>query len=190
MSDFRIYSRQALISSGLPEETVDSLERVHPVGSPSGRFHILPPGNLLPPACSLVSRKENDIWYIYLGTSNDEGTMYLGESDFHEMATLAGYVLASDVERLKKELEEARKAHVLALADNANLRKSIASLLHGVQPSIEVVSKEQPVVRPVDPPKVERSKPVIRKQSTFGPLDDLDGFIGGHDKAGSGKDAA
>lgn len=74
------------------------------------RFKIVSRAELLPPACSLISRRSDDEWYLDVGHFEDYyGVVYFGASDFDEMARTAGYIPESEVGRLKTKNTELKR---------------------------------------------------------------------------------
>ena len=129
--DHRIYRRSTLLQLSedpLWQDTVDQLEVTSPVGPPDARFQLIT-GNLQMPACSFVSRSIDDTWFIDTGVDFDGGRMYVGQTDFEGMASVAGYVSKSTVSRIYEENERLR--HDLALAQSVigDLRRAVATMV-------------------------------------------------------------
>jgi hypothetical protein len=112
-------------------EAIDSLEIVDPVGTPDGsRFVLLPAGHPLQlPACSLFNRSSNEPWMLETGIDNDEGVVYIGKSDFHEMARVVGYVPESHIENLRRENGRLTGDLIVAIDTINSLRNAIADLV-------------------------------------------------------------
>jgi hypothetical protein len=114
--DVRLYRRSTLLQCGIEEETIDALEVTHHVGK-DGRFQLLTDASKLQiPACSYISRSNDDAWFLDTGVEIDEGQLYIGRGDFEGLATVAGFVSKSSVarvmdenERLKRELDTCHK---------------------------------------------------------------------------------
>jgi hypothetical protein len=121
------------------EETIDGLEVVDPIGHPdSSRFILLPAGSPLQlPACSFISRSSDEPWMIWTGLEIDEGAVYIGKGDFHEMSRVAGYVPESAISRAQKDNERLQNDLVIAIGTINSLRNAIADLV-GTQPIIQV----------------------------------------------------
>lgn len=111
-ADVRLYRRSTIIQLGVDEETLDTLE-VGYYSSKDGRFQLITNrGQLQLPACSYISRSDDDPWFIDTGVEIDEGQLYIGRTDFEGLASVAGYVSSASVqrtfdenERLKSELD-------------------------------------------------------------------------------------
>jgi hypothetical protein len=111
-ADVRLYRRSTIIQMGVDEETLDTLE-VGYYSSKDGRFQLITNrGQLQIPACSYISRSDDDPWFIDTGVEIDEGQLYIGRTDFEGLASVAGYVSSASVqrtfdenERLKSELD-------------------------------------------------------------------------------------
>ncbi len=172
MKDHRVYSRQALINSGVSEEIIDSLEitKHEDHGGTTSRFQVLYPGpstHLIAPGCSFVNRKNDDLWYIWTGADTDEGAIYIGETDFHEMATLVGYVKDYVDDNRKAELERLKAEYHAAVVTICDLRAAIAALVSGIQPYSESELTEPSADR-VDEVAAKRSQRTNESTEGFG----------------------
>lgn len=131
--DYRIYRRSTLLQmkEGDPdwEEVIDGLEVVNPPGGIDHRFQLVLPGHLFLPACSLISRTDDDAWFLDTGVEVDQGRVYIGQRDFDGMASVCGYVAKASVSRVSEE--NARLKNDLAIARNliTDLRGAVAGLV-------------------------------------------------------------
>ena len=130
--DCRIYRRSTLLQmkEGDPdwESVVDSLELVGPVVGKDDRFQLIT-GGLQLPACSFVSRTDDDVWFIDTGVEFDGGRMYVGEKDFSGMASVAGYVPKASVSRVYEDNTRLRGELELARNLISDLRSAVAGLV-------------------------------------------------------------
>ena len=133
--DYRIYRRSTLLQLSEPHtseewrEIIDSLEVVDPPGGKDDRFQLVFREALHIPACSFVSRTDDDVWFIDTGVEFDGGRMYIGEKDFKGLASVAGYFAKSAASRVYEENERLRTELDLAKHLIGDLRSSIASLV-------------------------------------------------------------
>jgi hypothetical protein len=110
------------------EQVVDSLEVVGPLGGKDERFQLLTTGLQLP-ACSFISRTDDDVWFIDTGVENDLGVMYIGERDFSGMASLAGFISKASASRIFEENGRLRSELDLARSLITDLRAAVAGLV-------------------------------------------------------------
>lgn len=130
--DYRIYRRSTLLqlnSDPTWETTIDGLEVVNPPGGTDHRFQLVLPGNLFMPSCSLVSRTDDDPWFLDTGVEVDQGRVYIGQRDFEGMASVCGYVAKASVSRVNEENVVLKND--LAIARNliSDLRSAVAGLV-------------------------------------------------------------
>ena len=80
------------------------------------RFDKITRSQMIPPACSLFQRHANDEqWYFDTGLQIDEGAVYISQSEFEDMASVAGWVSPEKYNKLLNAYKE------LADEYNANL---------------------------------------------------------------------
>lgn len=130
--DHRIYRRSTLLQLNDDPSwstTIDGLEVVNPPGGYDHRFQLVLPGHLFLPACSLVSRTDDDAWFLDTGVEVDEGRVYIGQRDFEGMASVCGYVAKASVSRVNEENTVLKND--LAIARNliSDLRSAVAGLV-------------------------------------------------------------
>lgn len=125
--DHRIYRRSTLLQLGIDPDILDPLEVIESDGK-DARFQLLT-GGLQLPACSFVSRTDDDVWFIDTGVEYDGGRMYVGERDFSGMASVAGYISKARASRVYEDNERLRND--LAIARNliSDLRSAVAGLV-------------------------------------------------------------
>ena len=83
---------------------------------------------LLLPACSYFSRADNDPYWIDTDVDSDDGRIYIGQSDFEQMAKILGWVPeVKNVDLLKLELLENENARLRAVLGNLRV---VLSELH------------------------------------------------------------
>lgn len=148
--DCRIYRRSTLLQmkEGDPdwEAVIDGLEVVSG-GGKDERFQIITSG-LQIPACSFVSRTDDDNWYIDTGVDYDGGRMYIGQRDFDGMASAAGYIAKSSVSRVYEENVRLRNELAIAKSLVGDLRAAVAGLV-GATP-METSSRAKVAQRTVE----------------------------------------
>ncbi len=69
------------------------------------RFRKLTRKDLVLPACSMVSRTDDDEWFLDLGISTEDGAAYLGSRDFTEAAAVAGFWSNEEIAKIEARNE-------------------------------------------------------------------------------------
>lgn len=127
--DHRIYRRSTLLQLGIDEDVIDGLEVVDLPGGPDARFQLVRPGNLFMPACSLISRTIDDVWFLDTGVEVDGGRVYIGQVDFEGMARVCGFVSKASVARVDEENRKVKRDLAVALDLINVMRATIAQLV-------------------------------------------------------------
>jgi hypothetical protein len=87
------------------------------------RFNIVTRPQLLPPACSVIDRRDDHEWFLDCGWFEDYyGTIYFGSRDFDEMARTAGYVPLTEVQKYKDRIKELQRDLRNTESELSNLR--------------------------------------------------------------------
>ena len=85
------------------------------------RFHIITDRTeLIQPYCSQFNRSQDEEWYIDTDVDGDDGRIYIGKTDFEQLARLVGWGPPA-TQNEKSELANLQK-------ENSDLRTLLASL--------------------------------------------------------------
>lgn len=95
------------------------------------RFKVVARPQLALPACSFISRTDDDEWFIDCGIQLDFfGAIYIGKRDMDELAKVAGYLSQEDFADLVADREKLRNDYSDLLDRYNELRGLLDSVLH------------------------------------------------------------
>lgn len=99
-----------------------------------GRFKIVTEKReLLLPTVSAFNRADNEPWYIDTDYDSDEGRIYIGKSDFEDMARTVGWIKNDEYKLLELKYKELK-------AEYDALRNSISAVRDSLPNIISVLS--------------------------------------------------
>lgn len=109
-----------------------------------GRFKVVTEKReLLLPTVSAFNRADNEEWYIDTDYDSDEGRVYIGKSDFEDMARTVGWVKNDEYKKLELKYNELKAEHN-ALRNSINSIRTflpnVVSVLNGL--TVEEIERD------------------------------------------------